>query len=115
VITGRDSRPLRRRLEALGVKNVYYGTEDKLPAAQKSLAELGLDWSQAAAMGDDWPDLPVLRRVALPVAPPHAHIEVRACARHVTQAEAGRGAAREYCDLLLVACGQYAKLLEAYR
>jgi 3-deoxy-D-manno-octulosonate 8-phosphate phosphatase (KDO 8-P phosphatase) len=115
VITGRDSRPLRRRLEALGVQHVHYGTEEKLPAAQASLAALGFDWSQAAAMGDDWPDLPVLRRVAFAVAPPHAHIEVRACARHVTQAAAGQGAAREYCDLLLVASGQYAQLLEAYR
>ena len=115
VITGRDSKPLRRRLEALGVKHVHYGTEVKLPAAEKTLAELGLDWSQAAAMGDDWPDLPVLRRVAFAVAPPHAHIEVRHCARHVTQAAAGQGAAREFCDLLLVACGRYAELLEAYR
>jgi 3-deoxy-D-manno-octulosonate 8-phosphate phosphatase (KDO 8-P phosphatase) len=115
VITGRDSAPLRKRLEALGVSNVHYGTEDKRPAAEKSLAVLGCDWSQAAAMGDDWPDLPVLRRCALAVAPPHAHVEVRACARHVTQAEAGRGAAREFCDLLLVGAGRYAQLLEAYR
>ena len=79
------------------------------------LAELGLDWAQAAAMGDDWPDLPVLRRCAFPVAPPHAHVEVRSCARHVTHAPAGQGAAREFCDLLLVASGQYARLLEEYR
>src|SRR3954451_25418152 len=59
VITGRDSKPLRKRLEALGVKEVHYGTEDKRPAAEKTLASLGVDWSRAAAMGDDWPDLPV--------------------------------------------------------
>jgi 3-deoxy-D-manno-octulosonate 8-phosphate phosphatase (KDO 8-P phosphatase) len=115
VITGRDSKPLRRRLEQLGVKNVHYGTEDKRPAAEKTLGELGFTWAQAAAMGDDWPDLPVLRRCAFAVAPPHAHIEVRSCARYVTQAAAGQGAAREFCDLLLVASGQYAQLLEAYR
>ena len=115
VITGRDSAPLRRRLQALGVTHVHYGTEDKRPAAEATLAALGLDWSQAAGMGDDWPDLPVLTRCALAVAPPHAHAEVRARARHVTQAAAGAGAAREYCDLLLVASGQYAALLEDYR
>jgi 3-deoxy-D-manno-octulosonate 8-phosphate phosphatase (KDO 8-P phosphatase) len=115
VITGRDSAPLRKRLEALGVEHVYYGTEDKRPAAEKSLAHLGLDWSQAAAMGDDWPDLPVMSRAAIAVAPPNAHIEVRQCARYVTQAAAGYGAAREFCDLLLVASGRYAELLEAYR
>lgn len=115
VITGRDSAPLRKRLEALGVTHVHYGTEDKRPAAERSLQALGFDWSQAAAIGDDWPDLPVLRRAACPVAPPHAHIEVRRTARYVTQAAAGQGAAREFCDLLLVASGQYAQLLEAYR
>src|SRR3954462_10293889 len=60
VITGRDSKPLRARLAALGIDHVHYGTEDKAPAAQQTLAALGLDWSQAAAIGDDWPDLPVL-------------------------------------------------------
>ena len=115
VITGRDSKPLRKRLEALGVLEAHYGTEDKRPAAEKTLAALGLDWSQAAAMGDDWPDLPVMRRSAIAVAPPDAHIEVRQSARYVTQAAAGQGAAREFCDLLLVASGHYAELLEAYR
>lgn len=114
VITGRDSKPLRKRLEALGVGEVHYGTEDKRPAAEKTLASLGLQWSQAAAMGDDWPDLPVLKRCAIAVAPPEAHVEVRHSVRYVTEARAGQGAAREFCDLLLVASGRYAQLLEAY-
>ena len=53
VITGRDSRPLRLRLAALGITHAHFGTEDKLPAAEATLKTLGLDWSQAAAMGDD--------------------------------------------------------------
>jgi 3-deoxy-D-manno-octulosonate 8-phosphate phosphatase (KDO 8-P phosphatase) len=115
VITGRDSLPLRRRLDALGVVHVHYGTEEKRPAAEKTLAQLGIAWTETAAMGDDWPDLPVLRRCAFPVAPANAHIEVRQAARYVTQAGGGNGAAREFCDLLLVACGRYAQLLEGYR
>jgi 3-deoxy-D-manno-octulosonate 8-phosphate phosphatase (KDO 8-P phosphatase) len=111
VITGRDSPALRLRLQALGVTHVRYGTEDKRPAAENILHELGLDWGQAAAMGDDWPDLPVLRRSALSAAPPGAHTEVLAQVHHVTRAAGGMGAAREFCDLLLVASGQYAKLL----
>jgi len=111
VITGRDSRPLRVRLQALGVTHVRFGTEDKLPAAQAMLAELGLDWSQAAAIGDDWPDLPVMQRCAFACAPANAHAQARAVARHVTQARGGEGAAREFCDLLLVAGGHYAGLL----
>jgi 3-deoxy-D-manno-octulosonate 8-phosphate phosphatase (KDO 8-P phosphatase) len=114
VITGRDSGPLRARLKALGIQHVHYGTEDKAPAAAETLAALGVDWAQAAAIGDDWPDLPVLRRCALAAAPANAHAEVKAIAHHVTAATGGHGAAREFCDLLLVASGRYAGLLESY-
>ena len=62
-------------------------------------------------MGDDWPDLPVMQRCALACAPPNAHVEVKAMAHYVTQASGGQGAARELCDLLLVASGKYAALL----
>lgn len=114
VITGRDSVVLRSRLHALGVTHTHYGTEDKRPAAEITLKELGLDWSQAAFMGDDWPDLPVMRRVAFSCAPANAHVEVRALATHVTQARGGDGAVREFCDLLMVASGRYAALLQEY-
>lgn len=114
VITGRDSQPLRARLKALGVAHAHFGTEDKRPAAEKSLKALGLDWAQAAGIGDDWPDLPVLRRCALACAPVNAHAEVRAMAHHVTQAAGGHGAAREFCDLLVVASGRYGALLEEF-
>lgn len=114
VITGRDSKPLRVRLQALGVQHAYFGTEDKLSAAEQTLAALGMDWSQAAAMGDDWPDLPVLRRSAFACAPVNAHREVSAIAHYVTTARGGDGAAREFCDLLLVASGRYVDLLDQY-
>ncbi|WP_395056339.1 KdsC family phosphatase [Polaromonas sp.] len=114
VITGRDSAVLRSRLHALGVTHVHFGTEDKLPAAKTTLEALGLDWPQAAFMGDDWPDLPVMRRVAFACAPVNAHVEVRAVAHHVTQARGGDGAVREFCDLLMVASGRYAALLQEY-
>ena len=77
IITGRDSKPLRVRLAALGVEHVHYGTENKRPAAQQTLDALGLDWPQAAAMGDDWPDLAVMHRCALACAPHNAHHEVK--------------------------------------
>jgi 3-deoxy-D-manno-octulosonate 8-phosphate phosphatase (KDO 8-P phosphatase) len=115
VITGRDSKPLRKRLEALGIAHAHYGTEDKRPAAEQTLVALGLDWSQAAAMGDDWPDLPMMRRAALACAPANAHVEVLAAAHHVTARLGGFGAVRELCDLLLVASGRYVDLLEEYR
>ena len=114
VITGRDSPALRARLDALGVVHTHYGTEDKRPAAEITLKALSLDWSQAAAMGDDWPDLPVMRRAAFSCAPANAHAEVKAAAHYVTAQQGGHGAARAFCDLLLVASGNYAGLLRHY-
>lgn len=113
VVSGRDSPALRLRLSALGVVHARFGTEDKRPAAEAILAELGLDWSAAAAIGDDWPDLPMLRRATLACAPPGAHAEVLAQAHWVTPRPAGAGAVRDLCDLLLVASGAYARELEA--
>ncbi len=115
VITGRDSAPLRTRLKALGIEHVRYGTEDKAPAAQDILQSLGLDWHQAAHMGDDWPDLAPMQLAAFACAPSNAHIEIKAGADFVTERAGGHGAAREFCDLLLVAKGRYAQLLESYR
>ena len=111
VITGRDSAPLRLRMKALGIAHARFGTEDKRPAAEEILAGLGLDWSQAAAMGDDWPDLPLMQRAAFACAPANAHVQNKAIAHHVTAERGGEGAARAFCDLLLVAGGHYVRLL----
>ena len=114
IITGRDSPALRKRLQALGIAHAHYGTEDKRPAAEKTLQDLGLQWSQAAAMGDDWPDLPMMKRAAFSCAPANAHVEVLALANYRTKATAGFGAVREFCDVLMVASGHYADLLDEY-
>lgn len=114
VISGRDSPALRRRLSALGITQMRLGTEDKQPAAEDLLQSLGLSWAQAAAIGDDWPDLPLLRLAAFAAAPPAAHAEVLAVVHHVTRAPGGQGAARELCDLLLQASGHYATLLNPH-
>jgi 3-deoxy-D-manno-octulosonate 8-phosphate phosphatase (KDO 8-P phosphatase) len=94
VITGRDSAPLRLRLKALGITHARFGTEDKRPAAEAFLSELNLSWSQAAAIGDDWPDLPVMQRAAFACAPANAHAQAKALAHHTTAERGGEGAAR---------------------
>ena len=111
VITGRDSPAVRRRVADLGIAHAVYGAADKLTAATALMATLGFGWESLAAMGDDWPDLPLLTRAAFACAPANAHIEVKAVAHHVTQASGGHGAARECCDLLLMAAGRYAGAL----
>ncbi len=113
VVTGRDSPAVRRRVADLGLPHAIYGAQDKLAAAESLLATLGLAWSEVAVIGDDWPDLPLLHRAAFACAPANAHAEALALAHHVTQARGGEGAAREFCDLLLMACGRYAALLQA--
>ena len=114
VITGRDSPAVRRRVADLGLVHAVYGVGDKLAAAEPILRALGLGWPDVAAIGDDWPDLPVLARAGFSCAPAQAHLEVRARVDHVTTAAGGHGAAREFCDLLLVAAGRYATLLDAH-
>ena len=114
VITGRDSPAVRRRVADLGITHAVFGAGDKLAAAEPLLADLGLAWAQVAAMGDDWPDLPLMLRAGFACAPANAHVEVKAVARHVTTALGGEGAARECCDLLLTAAGAYAALLRGH-
>jgi len=114
IITGRDSPAVRRRVADLGLKHAVYGAKDKLAVAQPLLDSLGLHWDEVAAMGDDWPDLPLMTRAGFACAPAQAHAEVKAIAHHITAATGGHGAARECCDLLLQACGRYAALLNGH-
>ena len=114
IITGRDSPAVRRRVADLGLQHAVYGAQDKLAAAQALLTTLALSFLEVAAIGDDWPDLPLLQRAGFACAPANAHIEVKAAAHHVTTAAGGHGAAREFCDLLLIAAGRYAGLLAAH-
>lgn len=114
VITGRDSPAVRRRVADLGLTHAAYGVKDKLAAAEPLLQQFGASWGEVAAIGDDWPDLPLLARAGFAAAPPGAHAEAKAVAHYVTLAAAGYGAAREFCDLLLMAAGQYERLLQAH-
>lgn len=114
VITGRDSPAVRRRVADLGLQHAIYGAQDKLAAAEGLLASLQIGWDETAAIGDDWPDLPLLARAGFACAPANAHAEVKALADHVTAAAGGHGAAREFCDLLLIAAGRYARLLHGH-
>ena len=113
IITGRDSAAGRRRVADLGLSEAYFGVADKLVLASALLAERGMGWAELAVIGDDWPDLPLLLRAGFACAPANAHAEARALAHHVTAARGGEGAAREFCDLLLLASGRYGALLRA--
>ena len=114
VITGRHSKMVLGRCDELDIRHVFTGVKDKITALEELLKRTALQASDLAIMGDDWPDMAVMTRAAFACAPSNAHIEVKAISHYVTQREGGNGAAREFCDLLLVASGRYAQLLQDY-
>lgn len=103
VISGRDSYGLRLRLGELGIRRSALRCRDKQAALAKMLAELELEPRQTAFVGDDVPDLPVMRQAGLAIAVADAHPDVRAEADWVTALPGGHGAVREVCDFLLAA------------
>lgn len=114
IITGRTSQVVRIRMESLGVKHVYQGKLDKLPAYEELKAATGLEDEQIAYVGDDVVDLPVMTRVGLAIAVQDAHPLTQQHAHHVTAAPGGRGAAREVCELLMEAQGTLEPALAHY-
>ena len=103
VITGRNSGIVDHRMHELGVKHIYQGFRDKLPAYEKLLQDTGLEPEQTAYVGDDLPDLPIMRRVGFAIAVQNAHAFVKQHCDWVTTANGGKGAVREITDFILQA------------
>jgi 3-deoxy-D-manno-octulosonate 8-phosphate phosphatase (KDO 8-P phosphatase) len=103
IISGRDSAAVTRRAAELGIRHVRQGVADKGAALDQLLAELGVDAAATACVGDDTPDLPMLRRAGLAIGVADAHPALLAVAHWVTPSNGGQGAVREACDLLLSA------------
>jgi 3-deoxy-D-manno-octulosonate 8-phosphate phosphatase (KDO 8-P phosphatase) len=114
VISGRSSPVVALRMKSLDIAHVYQGREDKLEVLERLLAELNLSPEQAAHVGDDLMDLPLLRRVGLAVAVADAHPRVREHAHWITANPGGAGAAREVCDLVMEAQGSLRAIIESY-
>lgn len=115
IVSGRVSEATALRARELGIADVIQDDgARKLPAFQAWLDARRLSLAGCAFVGDDLPDLPVLRRVALPIAVHNACPEVRAVAAVVTEAEGGRGAAREAAELILRARGEWEERVRTY-
>jgi len=106
IISGRSSRAVERRAAELAIEHVVQGCADKVAAFESLAAKLGLDASACSFMGDDLPDLPVMRLCGLAVAVSNAAEAVKAAAHYVTRAHGGRGAVREFCEMVIAARGQ---------
>lgn len=114
VITGRSSNIVNTRMQSLGVDLVVQGREDKGVALREACQTLQISPQDCAYMGDDWPDLAAMQIAGLAITVPNAHEEVRKRASLITQAYGGRGAVREFCDVLLQAKGAYDELLQEF-
>ena len=114
-VSGRASEATRLRAEELGVSECHQDPDArKVPLAEGILARTGASWAQTAMLADDLPDLAVFRRVGLRAAVANAQPEVLALAHWRTSARGGSGAAREFCRALLVARGEWDRLVEEY-
>ncbi|HMO84001.1 MAG TPA: HAD hydrolase family protein [Lacipirellulaceae bacterium] len=107
VVTGRSSQVVKLRAAGLEMDVVRQGVKDKLPEVQAIAAAMGIPPEQIAYVGDDLPDIPVIRYAGLGVAVADAPEEVRAAADYVTSVAGGCGAVREVVELLLKNTGQW--------
>jgi len=114
IVTGRSSRALELRARELGVERVVQGAQDKLAAFTALLETLALQPAQAACVGDDLPDLPLIARCGLAVSVPEAPLALRSRAHYITHRPGGRGAVREVCELLMQAQGTLARAMESF-
>src|SRR5262249_61122617 len=103
IISGRDSPHVKQRARDLGIRYVYQGVSEKLPVLEKLRGRLGLEGGQGACIGDDRPDVAVMRTVGLAFAVFDAHPTALKVADMVTPNLGGRGAVRNVCDLLVAA------------
>ena len=106
VITGRQSNIVERRMSALGVPYIFQGQDNKSLAYDELVGQLGLVDQQVAYVGDDVPDLTLVRRAGLGIAVHDAHPCVRHAADYITTLPGGFGAVREVTDILLMAQGK---------
>lgn len=114
IISGRKSAALTMRAQALGITLMAQGREDKMQALQELLADLPFQVNEIAYLGDDLPDLLVMRHIGLPIAVPDAHHEVHRVAHACTTRRGGQGAVRDVCDFLLISQQRYQAAVAPY-
>ena len=114
IVSGRLSESTEIRARELGVECFQEADAHKIPAVETLRARHGVDWSEIAMLGDDIPDMAVLRRVGLPAVVANATPQVREIALWESSKRGGHGAVREFCDALLLARGSLDDVIERY-
>jgi len=114
VISGRKSQSVALRMQALGVEYVYQGHENKIAAFEEIIQSMGISPEQAAHVGDDLLDLPIMLRAGLSIAVSDANFAVKEYADWCTETAGGLGAVREVCDFIMQAQGTFDDVLKSY-
>ncbi len=114
-ITGRESAALLRRAQEMKIEFVYMKQPVKMPAYEDILQKTGVSDSAVAYVGDDLPDLPLLRRAGLAIAVGDAVPEIKEAAHYTTKACAGHGAIREAVELILKSKGVWLEMIDKAR
>jgi len=114
-ITGRESAALLRRAHEMRMEFIYMKQPLKMPAYEEILRKAGVSDSAVAYIGDDLPDIPLMRRVGLAVAVGDAVPEVKDAAHYTTKAQAGHGAVREAVELILKSKGSWKAMIDKAR
>jgi 3-deoxy-D-manno-octulosonate 8-phosphate phosphatase (KDO 8-P phosphatase) len=110
IVTGRKSKALHHRCRDIGIQYLFDGVRNKVEMLARIVEQTGISGIHTAYMGDDLPDLPLMRAVGLSIAVADAHRNVREKADWITSAAGGRGAVREVCEALLTARGVWDEL-----
>jgi len=113
VISGRASAAVECRMRDLGLEH-YLGARDKIAVADRVRAREGASWEECVMVGDDLPDVPLMRRVGWPVAVADARPEVRRAAATVLRSGGGSGAVREVVEMVLRHNGRWDEILKRY-
>jgi len=114
-ITGRESAALQRRAQEMKMEFIYMKQPVKMPAYEEILRKAGVSDAAVAYIGDDLPDLPLLRRAGLAIAVGDAVPEVKQAAHYTTRAVAGKGAVRESIEVILKSKGVWEEMIEKAR
>lgn len=114
IISGRSSKAVELRANALGVSYLRQGCDNKLAVLEEILTDAHLTRSEVAYIGDDLNDIPLLQSVELSVAVADAAVETQTRADYITRANGGKGAVREVVELILKSQGRWNDLVENY-
>ena len=101
IITGRENGTVTKRANDLKIKEVHQGQKDKISKLTELLEKYNVNFDETAYMGDDLPDICILKRVKLAGCPADAVDEVKSTANWISKYNGGRGAAREFCDYII--------------